>query len=153
MYSATDCPLQFAVLSEDLHASIHSQRPVSQPEPRDRNTIKSSESEFGVLADMLTASSGSNPAELVRLIACARCRRRKKKCHHAKPICGECKLAGAHCVAVGRRAPERTFGHTGHISGKVGSSMEHCRSYYHLWKYGQSGWRVDCTNHLLRYWP
>ncbi|KAF4431482.1 hypothetical protein FACUT_8603 [Fusarium acutatum] len=36
-----------------------------------------------------------------RLIACVRCRRRKKRCDRAVPSCGECTKTGSDCVPVG----------------------------------------------------
>lgn len=42
------------------------------------------------------------PRKQLRRIACVRCRRRKKRCDHALPICGECRKAGLlQCIQSG----------------------------------------------------
>ncbi|ETS73443.1 hypothetical protein PFICI_15048 [Pestalotiopsis fici W106-1] len=47
------------------------------------------------------ASSGTT----VPQIACTRCRRRKKKCDHALPTCGQCLRSGVECVRFLERKP------------------------------------------------
>ncbi|CAI6092381.1 unnamed protein product [Clonostachys chloroleuca] len=42
------------------------------------------------------------PRKQLRRIACVRCRRRKKRCDHALPVCGECRKAGLlECIQSG----------------------------------------------------
>lgn len=57
--------------------------------------------------EKITSGSQSKVSKKARLIACKRCRVRKKKCDHRSPICGECRRAGAECVALGSESTPR----------------------------------------------
>lgn len=46
-------------------------------------------------------SASQSDARPPRQIACVRCRRRKKRCDRAVPVCGECSKTGSECVQVG----------------------------------------------------
>lgn len=48
-------------------------------------------------------SPQASQSDIVRKIACARCRHRKKKCDHALPSCGACKQSGVECIPYGSR--------------------------------------------------
>ncbi|KAK2036819.1 hypothetical protein LZ31DRAFT_600974 [Colletotrichum somersetense] len=54
------------------------------------------------MASRRTTPGGGRTA--ARRVACVRCRRRKKRCDHVVPVCGECKRTGAECVQLGRRS-------------------------------------------------
>ncbi|KAH8894002.1 hypothetical protein GQ53DRAFT_804897 [Thozetella sp. PMI_491] len=46
-------------------------------------------------------------AKAPRSIACTRCRRRKKRCDHAVPVCGECRKSGTECVQFGSNKSDK----------------------------------------------
>ncbi|KAL2694958.1 hypothetical protein Neosp_001547 [[Neocosmospora] mangrovei] len=48
-------------------------------------------------------SATQSDTRVLRRIACVRCRRRKKRCDRAVPVCGECDRTGSECVQVGAR--------------------------------------------------